>query len=214
MGKKILPVTSNQSDAVRDMANEKGVGRPNWQKGHDKGDFSNLLDRLKMEGLANAHGARIHIVRSWVRQGRPWDEAINAAGPNTPVDYSVRKVGSLYLPTGTIEEEQEHVLLNYLKGDGSWDKALALGKKAKLLPTVPREVFAHGEQHPYLHHLLGINEMYVIATTECTFEGGRRACFVWWDGSGCEARLDCVGYFGSVAGWFAFRKPSASDFKP
>ncbi len=46
---KILPVTSNQGDAVRDMANEKGVGRVNWQKAHDNGQFSRFLDSLKTD---------------------------------------------------------------------------------------------------------------------------------------------------------------------
>ena len=46
---KILPVTSNQGDAIRDMANEKGVGRANWQNAHDDGRFSRFLDSLKTD---------------------------------------------------------------------------------------------------------------------------------------------------------------------
>ncbi len=46
---KILPVTSNQGDAIRDMANDKGVGRAKWQKAHDDGRFSRFLDSLKTD---------------------------------------------------------------------------------------------------------------------------------------------------------------------
>lgn len=213
MSKKLL-VTTGQTDEVQKMANEKGLSRPGFQKWIHDGEASRALDHIKMDELAAERGARIYTVRSWVRHDRPWDEAVNAAGPNTPSNYNVRKVGNLYLPTGTIEEEQEHVFLNYPDGDGSWDEALTWGKENKLLPTVPREVFADGEQHPYLHRILGVSPMYVVATTECAFEGGRQACCVWWFDSKRVANLYYVEDFGSAHDWFAFRKPSASDLKP
>lgn len=212
----IKPVTTSQTDGIAKMANEKRIHHDVFQKKWiDEGEVSRSLDALKMRTVAEQYGARIHTVRTWVISDRPWDEAVNAAGPNTPADYNIRKVGNLFLPTGgTDEVEQEHIFLNCLDGQGSWDKALTWGKEVKLLPTVPREVFADGEQHPYLHRILGVNPVYVVATTECTFWGYRRACCVWWRGSKREAYLDPVEDFGDADGWFAFRKPLASDLRP
>ena len=167
-----------------------------------------------MKAVPEQHGVRIHTVRAWVIPDRPWDEAINAAGPNTPPDYNVRKVGHLYAPVETDAEVQEHILINSSAGDGSWDKALALGAELRLKCTVPREVFADGEQCPYLHRILGVNSMYVVATTECSFGGVQQACFVWWFDSEREAGLRHVEDFGNANDWFAFRKSSTSDLKP
>lgn len=155
-------------------------------------------------------GARIHILRVTVKLDEQWQEAVNAAGPNTPSDYNVRKVGGLYVPTGTGEEEQKHILLNYPNGDGSWDIALSWAESKGLKKTVPREVFAIGKQHPGLHRALGVNPMYMVATTECTFGGRRRACCVWWSDSGREADLPWVRDFGLACDWFSFREPSVS----
>ena len=210
---KIKPVTTGQTDGIAKMANEKGLSRSGFQSWIDEGEVSRLLDVRKMKEIAEGRGARIHIVQSWVRQDRPWDEAINAAGPDTPSDYNVRKVGHIYLPTGTVAETQEHVFLNYPNGDGNWDKALELGTELKLQRAVPRGVFAVGEQHPCLHRMLGVNPMYVVATTPCTFEGSQRACGVWWGASERKACLVWVSRFGYANDWFAFRKPSASDLK-
>lgn len=206
MGKKTL-VTSNQTDSVRDMANDKGVTRAQFQQALDDGTIARFLDSLKTgtAGITLPQGARIHIVRVKVKLDRPWQEAVNAAGPNTPDNYNVRKVGDQYPPTGIEEVEEDLVMINYPKGDG-YDKALAWAQTQGLEHTVPREVFAIGEQHPNLHTELGLNPMYAVATTECSFGGGRRACCVWWVVSDRKAHLVWVGYFGSSGGWFVFRK--------
>ena len=151
-------------------------------------------------------GARIHTVRVKVKLDRPWQDAVNAAGPNPPDNYNVRKVGDLYLSTGTEEVEEDLIMVNYQKGDGNWDKALAWAQTQGLEKTVPREVFAIGEQHPKLHEQLGINPMYAVATTECTFAGNRDACYVWWGGSNRLVDLGGVIRFGNANGWFVFRK--------
>ena len=204
MGTKILPVTSNQGDAIRDMANEKGVGRGRWQRAHDDGRWSMFLDSLKEP--VPPLGARMYLLRAKVMLDRPWDEAVNAAGPNTPSNYDVREVAHLYLPTGTGEEERDYVLLNFPSGDG-WKAALAWASREELKQTVPREAFAIGEHHSALHATLGMNPMYVVATTECTFDGNQRACYVWWYGAERETDLLWVGCFDSAYDWFLFRKP-------
>ena len=201
-------VTSAQGGCLVKMANDKGIGRHTFQQAFDDGRVAQFLDQIKSGtfGLVPPHGARIHIVRARVKLDSPWDEAVNSAGPNTPSDYNVRKVGHLYQPTGVGEDEREFVLINFPSGDGSWDKATKWAKSAGLKNTVPREVFAIGAQHQELHRILGLNPMYVVATTECTFGGERQACGVWWGVSGRGAGLDWVGGFGNSLGWFAFGK--------
>jgi hypothetical protein len=206
MSKKTL-VTSNQTDAVRDMANAKGVTRALFQAAQDDGRFARFLDTLKIDPttLTPPPGARLHTVRIRFKPDREWQESINAAGPNTPSDYSVRKVGDQYPATGTEEIEEDLILLNFPNGDG-FDKALAWAKSQHLENTVPREVFAIGEQHPKLHSELRQNPMYVAATKECSFGGDRRACCVWWGDSRRKAGLGWVRYLGRSLAWFAFRK--------
>lgn len=200
-------VTSNQTDAVRDMANAKRVTRAQFTAAMDDGRIARFLDTLKVDptALTPPPGARLHTVRIRFKPDREWQEAINAAGPNTPSDYNVRKVGDQYPPTGTEEIEEDLILLNFPNGDG-FDAALAWAKSKQLENTVPREVFAIGEQHPKLHIELGQNPMYVAATKECTFEGHRGACYVWWDDLKRGAYLGRVEDFSYGGGWFAFRK--------
>ena len=174
-----------------------------------RGDFVAVVPGTN---FAPPLGARLHTVRVKYDPSRPWQEAVNAAGPNTPSDYNVRKVGELYLPTcgrNSAEEklvEVELIMLNYLNGGGGWDKALAWGQTAGLKQTSPREVFAIGEQHPRLHKTLKVNPMYAVATTECSFDGRRQACRVWWCDSGRWAFLRWVSCFVGSDGWFVFRK--------
>jgi len=212
MSKKLL-VTPGQTNAVRDMANAKGVTRAEFQAAQDDGRIARFLDTLKVDvknidlaTLTPPPGARLHTVRISFKPDREWQEAINAAGPNTPSDYNVRKVGDQYPPTGTEEIEEDLILLNFPKGDGFFDRALAWAASKQLQNTVPREVFAIGEQHPKLYEKLGQNSMYVAATKECTFGGDRCACYVWWNDSKRGANLRWVGNFGSSRDWFAFRK--------
>lgn len=205
MSKNTL-VTSNQTDAVRNMANAKGVTRAQFQMAQDDGRIARFLDTLKVDPTAPTPlpGARLHTVRIRFKPDREWQEAINAAGPNTPSDYNVRKVGDQYPPTGTEEIEEDLILLHFPNGDG-FDAARAWTQTKQLEDTVPREVFAIGEQHPKLHEELGQNPMYVAATKECTFKG-RLACYVWWDDSERGANLSWVGSFDNSRVWFAFRK--------
>ncbi len=219
------PVTTPQTENLRKVANDKKVGRALFQQALDNGSFARFLDSLKADEQtgytplsderiaeltkkAASVGARIHVLRRVrVQQDREWQEAINLAGPNTPMDYNVRKpeVSAQYQPVSKVMVEKDIVLLNYSKGDGNWDKALAWGKEAVLKSTNPREVFAIGAQHPTLHTTIGQNPMYVVAPTECAFEGYRYACYVWWHDSDREAPLGWVSrFFDHSGGWFAF----------
>ncbi len=154
--------------------------------------------------LVPPEGGRIHIVRVPVRLDREWQEAINAAGPNTPSNYHVRKVGDHYPPKAGEVIEPEVILMNFWPNSGSWDRAIGWGEKHVLKRTNPRHVFAIGEHKPQLHRELGLDYIYTMATEECVLEGDCDACDVWWDGPGRGCRLRRVEACGSSFGWFAF----------
>ena len=200
-------VTVRQWECGRKMANEKGIGFDAVQRSYEDGTFGRFLDTLKFDPtvLTPPPSARLYTVHIRFKPNREWQEAVQAAGPNTPDNYNIWKVDGQYTPTGTEEIEEDLILLNFPNGDG-FDKALAWAQSKQLQNTVPREVFAIGEQHPKLHEELGQNPMYVVATKECFFEGGRSACDVWWRGSKRETDLRWVRGFGRSGGWFAFRK--------
>jgi hypothetical protein len=164
------------------------------------------LTPLGISTLTPPEGTRLHRLTVSVQLDEQWEDAISAAGPNTPLDFNVWKVAEQYPPTGKGRVEHELVLLNYQQGGGSLDKALEWASQSGLRPTTPRDVFAVGSQYPNLHRDLGINPMYVVATTDCTFGGDRDACIVWWDDSLRKANLRHVSFFGASFGWFAFRK--------
>jgi len=207
MSKKSL-VTINQAEAVRRMANEKGVSRDAWQGAMDNGDFSKFLDNLKSGtlGIVPPPGARIYVVRVRYSPKRDWQDAINAAGPNTPVSYNVWEVGDQYPSSDEEEIGKDIILLNYPSGNGGWDKANDWAKNVGLKRTCPRQVFVVGERHPNLHKQLGCNPMYVVATEECLFVGRRDACCVWWRDSRRGADLSWIEDFDGSNGWFAFSK--------
>lgn len=211
---KQLDVTVAQAMEVRSMALAKGISRKCFQRGLTDGTFATALEVVK-EGrrimlapnFEPPPGGRIYILRVPVVLDRDWHDAINAAGPNTPDNYDVRKVGDLYLPTGTGVVEKEAVLLNFGLNGGSWDRAIAWARQYPVLKkTDPRLVFAICEYHPLLHRELNVNPMFVVATQECSFEGNRQACNVWSNGVRREAYLRWVNNCGSAYDWFAFSR--------
>jgi len=151
-------------------------------------------------------GCRIHTLTVKVRQDREWQDAIDAAGPDTSSTYNVRKVGDLYPAVGKGTRTEELVLLNYPRGDGSWEKAQAWAAEMRLHRTDPRTAFAIGEQHPNFHREVGINPIYVVETTGCSFAGFRQACRVRWRGARRWACLNGVADDGNARDWFAFRR--------
>ena len=149
-------------------------------------------------------GGRIHIVRVPVQLDREWQEAINAAGPDTPGNYNVLKVGDQYPSKGNGIIEAEIVLMNFGPNGGNWDKAIAWADQYRLKRTNPRHVFAIGEHKPHLHYELGFDYMYAVATEECSFGGRRGACSVWWSRSGRRASLGWIEVCGYSFDWLAF----------
>ena len=208
------PVVITQTEQIRKMANEKQVGREHFQSDLlDNGKMSRVLDAIRDGGrimigapLVVPPGCRIERVTVEVQLDQGWQAAVNAAGPNTPETHNVRKVGDLYLPTGTDVVKEELILLNYAKGDGNWDKALAWADQFRLRKTDPRRVFAIGKARPNFNTEVGINPTYVVATKECSFGDYRRACSVWWNVSKREASLVWVSRYGNADAWFAFRE--------
>lgn len=149
-------------------------------------------------------GGCIHVVRVPVNPAREWQEAVNAAGPDTPMSYDIRKVGHLYPPQTGAVVEREIILVNFGKtipnGQYALDWALPFG----LRPADARSVFAVGEHKPQLNTELGIPYMTVVSLEDCSFGGDRRVPSVWWCGSERGAPLGWFAYDWSDYCWFAF----------
>ncbi len=167
--------------------------------------FTKQMKERRDKILADRDNILTFELKATVRQDRPYIEALEAGGPDTPSGCNSRKVGDLYTPVSDQEKEVEFVLLNFPKGNGSWDKALAWAKSNGYKITNPREAFAVAEQHN-LRKLLDRNWLYLVATTQCSFEGYRQAVCVGVVVSRRGAGLDRLGDFGYDRHWFLFRK--------
>lgn len=139
-----------------------------------------------MENLVPPLGGRIHLVKAKV----PFDQSqvvVNTTGPG---------------------EEEEFILLNFPKGDGSWEKALAWAEQFRLRRTGSHKVLAVGVTLPNLSHDAGVDDptAYVVATEEILDGNQSRALCVRWDGAGYMARLRWVNFYGRAFDWLAFQR--------
>jgi len=199
------PPTHAQLGGYRDALIEARVGKETIQSLVDDGELMKLAKDRETQILADRENIRTFELKATVRQDRPYIEALEEGAPDTPSGYNARKVGDLYQPISNQEEEVEFVLRNFPKGGGSWDKALAWAKSNGYKITNPREAFAVTEQRD-LRNLLDRSWLYLVATTECSFEDDRLAVFVHVGELFRFANLDRLEYFGDGYGWFLFRK--------
>lgn len=190
----------------RELEEQLIRGLENPGTGMSLDELQAVVEHRARAGYVPPPGGRIHILRVPVSLDRPWEEAVKAAGLDTPNDYDVWKVGNLYPSVGTGTRKKEFVLLNFGPNGGSKEKADEWARQCGLKSTTPRDAFAIGKEKPNLHHELGMDCMYVVGTDECKFDGHRRACGVGWDGSEREADLNLVGNFGDPCDWFAFAR--------
>lgn len=197
--------TLAQAGYIRDTAIELEITREMFQTLHDDGTWTKVLKERRDQILADRDNCLTFELKATVRQDRPYIEALEAGGPDTPSGHNARKVGDLYPPVSDQEEEVEFVLRNFPKGGGSWDLALAWAKSNGYKTTNPREAFAVAEQHD-LRILLDQSWLYLVATTVCSFEDYRLAVYVFVVGSYRNALLYRLEYFGVVDDWFLFRK--------
>lgn len=204
MKKSEMP-TLAQVGYIRDTAIELGITREMLQTLRDDGTWTRVLKERRDKILADRDNCLTFELKATVRQDRPYTEALEAGGPDTPSGYSVHEVGDLYPSVSERVEEVEFVLRNFLKGGGSWDNALTWAKSNGYKVSNPREVFAVAEQHD-LRKLLERDCLYLVATTECSFEGDRQTVYVSVGGSGRRAGLRRLGHFGDGRDWFLFRK--------
>jgi hypothetical protein len=204
MNKNYTPPTHAQLGGYRDALIEARVGKEAFQSLVDDGELMKLAKDRETQILADRENIRTFELKATVRQDRPYIEALEAGGPDTPSGYNSRKVGDLYPPVSDQEEEVEFVLRNF-PNNGSWDKALAWAKSNGYKITNPREAFAVAEQHD-LRKLLDRSYLYLVATTVCSFGGFRQAVYVYVGGSSRSAHLSRLERFGDYNVWFLFRK--------
>lgn len=166
------------------------------------------LGVVSIDGIVLPPGARMHVVTVMVDEGRPWGEAVIAAGPDTRANSYIHKVGDQCPPTvGATPKMRTIYFINFGK-DTMGDDNIAWGKTQKLHPETPRAVFAVAEHNPNLDETLGMEGcMEVVSLKECSFGGGRRASRAWWNDTECGASLDDFGSMcrGSYS-WFAFSR--------
>jgi hypothetical protein len=194
--------------------NKVGLDPERAQFLNGNGAFATALRKVIEEHsmpVAAPKSGRIHVVRVPVDPAREWQAAINAAGPNTPANYDVRKVGHLYPQQTGAVVEREIILVNFGKTIPNGQYALDWAKPFGLRPENPRGVFAIGEHRPQLNTELGMSYMAVVSLEACSFGGGRRVPFAGWDDSEREA---CLYWFdGDWVGrcWFAFVRECPQD---
>ena len=193
--KKSQQPTLAQAGYIRDTAIELGP---------DDGTWARVLRELRDQVLDERDNCITVEFVELVDQNRDYNEALEAAGPDTPGNYNVRKVGYLYLSVSDEMEEVTFVLRNFPKGGGSWDKALAWAEAKGYKPTNPREGFAVAEQYN-LKKPINCDWIYIVATTECDFDGYRQAVCVGVDESDRVANLNRLENFGNDNDWFLFR---------
>lgn len=206
----IAEMTVKQALGIREVAIAKGVSREQIDKGQRT--LALALDAvrdgediIRAPKITAPEGGRIHILDNVpVVLDGDWELAINNAGPDTPADSDVRKVGHLFLPTGTGTRNCRLLLVN--NAGASLDKAWAWAiLYPQLGPTTPRHVFGIGKHKPHLHKEFGLNSMRIISTTSCSLSSDRQqACDVWWHDARREAGLYWVIGFGSSSDWYMF----------
>ncbi len=95
--------------------------------------------------------------------------------------------------------------MNFGPKGGSWDRAIAWASQyPQLKGSVPRQVFAIGAHKPEFHREVGMDPAYIVATTECAFEGHRQACHAWFGGASRGADLHWLRIFYVSYAWFSF----------
>lgn len=194
--------------------NKVGLDPERAQFLNGNGAFATALRKVIEEHsmpVVAPKGGRIHVVRVPVDPAREWQEAINAAGPDTPANYDVRKVGHLYSQQTGAVVEREIILVNFGKTIPNGQYALDWAKPLGLMPVSPRAVFAIGEHRPQLNTELGMSYMAVVSLEQCSFEGSRQVPFAWWSASKREAYLGWFddGWVGYC--WFAFVRECPQD---
>ena len=203
--KKSQYPTLAQVGFIRETAIELGVDREMFQSLRDDGTWARILKERRDQILSERENILTIELTATVVQNRDYIEALEAAGPDTSSSNNARKVGDLYPPVSNDTEEVSFILRNFPKSGGSWDKALAWAKANGYKLTNPREVFAVVEQND-LRKLLDRNWLYLVATTECNFEGYRQAVCVNVGESDRNACLDRLEDFDEDFDWFLFRK--------
>lgn len=198
--KEIVLSLKNISDSLNSLVKFNDTG-----KVLDEMSQLPKSNNLTLQESAENAGRQIKEIEVTVDYSVPHNEAAMKGGPDTDSSYDVLKCGDKY-HTESGKVKRTLVLLNFKKGEGSYEKALEWGKENGLTPTIPHDVFAIGEQYPNFHRDQGTSWSYVVETTGCTFDDLARACYVYWNDSVRRSNLAWQVHFGGADDWFAFRK--------
>ena len=135
-------------------------------------------------------GYIIYPLTVQVRYDQDWQKALTHAGPLTSPCRSssakkwegyVRDIGNLWPPTPTSVKKVELILISNYTGNGDWSTACLWAHQFGLKKTVPREVFAIGENHPDLDEIILVDKLEIYAATDFSFQGYKRnICRICW----------------------------------
>lgn len=202
-------VTVSQMEDVRKMANEKGIGKQQFQIAIRNGAVSHFLNGLKSDDMKilPPRGGRIHQLSVAVKLDQSWESSVNEAGPYCESDNEIWKLGDEFPPEGKGLATIHLMLLNYPRGSGFMEQASEWAEKNHLYVTKPREVFAVGKQHPNLNKVLNCREMILKSTSgiHVATTGFDWWCCVQWEGLRRGATLDNEVSHCSDLTWYAYR---------
>jgi len=196
--------TTAQAMSIIKIATDKGLDRQQFQELIDGGNIARLMDRKVSLGK----GIKIHKLKSTVHQDMDWIKSVHLAGPDTPSNYSIWESGYLYSPVSDKEEKNDYVLVNFSKGNGSWDKALEYAKDNNLELTNPREANAVASKNNLIKDLEIKKDdwIHIVSTTSKYSKGHKHTCCVFQNYSYSKTVLHKVSKFDNSNSWFLFRK--------
>lgn len=149
-------------------------------------------------------GGRVHRIEILVDPARPWQEAINAAGPDTARDAAIRRVDDQYPPEAGARANRKMVLVSFCKVLDGLQPVFEWAAPYGLVPEKPRSVFAIGEHEPWLRLQLGQKALVVFSLATCPYDGGRYMPCIWTFDLKRYTEISWSGGHFSEICWFAF----------
>jgi hypothetical protein len=196
--------TAAQAMSILTVALEKGLDREQFQELIDEGHFTKIMNQK----LRSGEGIKIHKLKATVQQDMDWRISVRLGGHSTPKVFNIWDSGDKYPPVSDKKEKRDYVLVNFSKGDGTWDKALKYAKDHDLELSNPREANSVASKKGLINEL-GIKDVkwiHVVSTTESHHRGNKHSCCVFISQENSNVFLHKTSSFSSKNSWFLFRK--------
>ncbi|MFH0890730.1 MAG: hypothetical protein V1856_01720 [Candidatus Liptonbacteria bacterium] len=169
--------------------------------------FLRKMEEAFLHTIPEPAGGRICVLSNvLVHEDEDWTQALEAAGPQTPLHDRIRRGSSLYPPSGRGDVYKDFLLLNWPGRPLS--KFLDWGKANGLAGTIARDVFAVGREEPHLNRDIVMDPMWVYATELRTLTGFVDPCMVLvqWNKEERETNYRGAESFGFARDWCLFSR--------